>query len=108
MTEPNHYHQKIQRATERLAQLQARELLANQRQAVRAKETQRREEAKRRLRAAEIVFLAGAGALEDAELVGALLSHMESRNDHDVRNQARSRGTLRLTMADAEDRKFRH
>lgn len=32
MTEPTHYHQRIQRATERLAQLQARELLASQRQ----------------------------------------------------------------------------
>ena len=44
MTEPTRYHQRIQRATERLAQLQARGLLAQQRQAAKAKETQRREE----------------------------------------------------------------
>ncbi|MEQ7770123.1 conjugal transfer protein TraD [Xanthomonas arboricola pv. corylina] len=103
MTTTNHYHDQIQRATERLAQRQARELLAQQRQAVKAKETQRREEAKRRMQIAELVFLADAETLEDAELVGALLSHIESRNDHDVRNQARSRGVSRLTMAGAED-----
>ncbi|WP_369975443.1 conjugal transfer protein TraD [Xanthomonas bundabergensis] len=108
MSATNHYHDRIHRATERLAQLQARELLASQRQAVKAKETQRREEAKRRMQVAELVFLAGAETLEDAELVGALLSYVESRNDHDVRNQARSRGTLRLTMADAEDSQIRH
>ncbi|MCE4338736.1 hypothetical protein LYZ89_17055 [Xanthomonas hortorum pv. vitians] len=38
MTTTNHYHGQIQRATERLAQRQARELLAQQRQAVKAKE----------------------------------------------------------------------
>ncbi|NWF32306.1 hypothetical protein HH110_04495 [Stenotrophomonas sp. SAM-B] len=80
MTEPNHYHQRIQRATERLAQLQARQLLASQRQAVKAKETQRREEAKRRARVAELVFLAGAEPLEDAELVGVFRLHLQNRS----------------------------
>ncbi|CTP86378.1 hypothetical protein XTPLMG728_1204 [Xanthomonas translucens pv. poae] len=108
MSATNHYHDRIHRATERLAQLQARELLASQRQAMKAKETQRREEAKRRMRVAELVFLAGAETLEDAELVGALLRHVESRNDHDIRNQARSRGASRLTMADAENIQIRH
>ncbi|KAB7774623.1 conjugal transfer protein TraD [Xanthomonas sp. LMG 12459] len=108
MAEPTHYHQRIQRATERLAQLQARELLASQRQAVKAKETQRREEAKRRMRVAELVFLAGAETLEDAELVGTLLRHVESRNDHDIRNQARSRGASRLAMASAEESQAKH
>ncbi|EKU23963.1 conjugal transfer protein TraD [Xanthomonas graminis] len=108
MSATNHYHDRIHRATERLAQLQARELLASQRQAVKAKETQRREEAKRRIRVAELVFLAGAETLEDAELVGTLLRHVESRNDHDIRNQARSRGASRLTMAEAEQSQIRH
>ncbi|UYB50660.1 conjugal transfer protein TraD [Xanthomonas sp. AM6] len=98
----------IQRATERLAQLHAKEFLASQRQAARAKEQQRREETKRRIRVAELVFLAGAEALEDAELVGTLLRHVESRDDHDIRNQARSRGASRLTMADGEDSQVRH
>ncbi|MCL1553575.1 hypothetical protein [Xanthomonas nasturtii] len=55
MSATNHYHDRIHRATERLAQLQARELLAQQRQTVKTKETQRREEAKRRTRVAELV-----------------------------------------------------
>lgn len=108
MAEPTHYHQRIQRATERLAQLQARELLASQRQALKAKETQRREEAKRRSRVAELVFLAGAEALEDAELVGTLLLHLEGRSEHDIRNQARSRGAYRLTMSNAVNSQVRH
>ncbi|MEA9660663.1 MULTISPECIES: conjugal transfer protein TraD [Xanthomonas] len=107
MSATNHYHDRIHRATERLAQLQARELLASQRQAVKAKETLRREEAKRRTRVAEIVFLAGAETLDDEELVGALLRHLESRNDHDMRNQARLRGASRLTMA-REESQTRH
>lgn len=77
MSATNHYHDRIHRATERLAQLQARELLAQQRQAVKAKETLRREEAKRRTQVAELVFLTGAEALEDNELLGALLAHVE-------------------------------
>jgi hypothetical protein len=108
MSATNHYHDRIHRATERLAQLQARELLASQRQAVKAKETQRREEAKRRMQVAELVFLAGAETLDDEELVGALLRHVESRNDHDLRDQARSRGASRLTMASAEESQAKH
>jgi hypothetical protein len=42
--------------------------------------------------------LAGAEALDDGELVGALLLHMESSNDQDRRHAARLRGELRLAM----------
>ncbi|MEA0761504.1 hypothetical protein [Xanthomonas campestris] len=79
MNEPTHYHQKIQRATERLAQLQARELLARQRQAARAKQAAKQEEARRRQRVAELVFVARADSLDDEELVGALQRHLEAR-----------------------------
>ncbi|PPT93634.1 hypothetical protein XaraCFBP7407_17615 [Xanthomonas arboricola pv. arracaciae] len=103
MTATNHYRDQIQRATERLAQHQARELLAQQRQAVKTKETQRREEAKRRTRVAELVFLAGAGSLEDAELVGALLAHVGNRSDAAIRNQASSLGALRMAITSAEE-----
>ncbi|MEB1902849.1 hypothetical protein VDR63_20310 [Xanthomonas campestris pv. campestris] len=102
MTTINHYHDQIQRATERLAQRQARELLAQQRQAVKAKETQRREEAKRRTRVAELVFMAGAEMLEDTELVGALVAHVENRNDHTTRDHARSLGALRMAVTSAD------
>lgn len=81
MTEPTHYHQRIQRATARLAQLQARELLANQRREAKAQETAKREEMKRRQRVAELVFLAGAETLDDKELETLLFSHMKNRID---------------------------
>lgn len=108
MTEPTHYHQRIQRATERLAQLQARELLSSQRQAARAKATQRREEAKRRVRLADLVFLAGAETLDDAELLSTLLQHVESRHDHSIRDEAQSRGVSQLTIVGVEDERSRH
>lgn len=50
-------------------QLQARELLASQRQAARAKVTPRREEAKRRGQLADLVFLAGAETLDDGDFL---------------------------------------
>ncbi|APP85566.1 hypothetical protein BI317_16685 [Xanthomonas hortorum pv. gardneri] len=108
MTEPNHYHQRIQRATEHLAQLQARNLLTTQRQAAKARATQRRKEAKRRVRIAELVFLAGAETLDDAELLGTLLQHVESRHDHNIRDEARSRGVSHLKMVDVEDDRIKH
>lgn len=67
MTEPTHYHDRVQRARERLAQLQARELLATHHQAAKSREIQRREEAKRRVRIAELVLLAGTETLDDGE-----------------------------------------
>lgn len=75
MTSTNHYRDQIQRATSRLAQLQARELLALQRQEAKEKETKRREEARRRRRVAELVFLADAQHLPDDEIVIALQKH---------------------------------
>ncbi|MBB4732497.1 hypothetical protein [Xanthomonas arboricola] len=108
MTITNHYHNQIQRATERLAQRQARELLAQQRQAVKAKETRRREESKRRTRVAELVFLAGAESLEDAELVGALLAHVGNRSDAAIRNQASSLGALRMAISITEESHSTH
>ncbi|ATS66741.1 hypothetical protein [Xanthomonas citri] len=103
MTATNHYRDQIQRATERLAQHQARELLAQQRQAVKDKEMRRREEAKRRTRVADLVFLAGAESLEDTELVGALLAHVGNRSDAAIRNQANSLGALRMEISNAEE-----
>ncbi|WP_031422151.1 hypothetical protein [Xanthomonas euvesicatoria] len=79
MTATNHYRDQIQRATERLAQLQARELLANQRREAKAQETARREEMKRRQRVADLVFQTGAHALDEAELEALLLNHMRDR-----------------------------
>ncbi|WP_255470503.1 hypothetical protein [Pseudoxanthomonas sp. 3HH-4] len=80
MTAPNQYHDRIQRATQQLAQLQARELLASQRRDSKAKRKAKMEEARRRARVAELTFLAGAQSLDDAELVGVLRQHIQNRN----------------------------
>lgn len=96
MTATNHYRDQIGRAMERPAQLQAKELLANQRRESKAKEMARREEAKRRQRVADLVYLAGAQALDDAELVGALLQNTARRNDQNMRELIHAKGSERL------------
>ncbi|MER2022684.1 MAG: conjugal transfer protein TraD [Stenotrophomonas sp.] len=101
MIATNHYHERIQRATERLAQLQARELLASQRQASKAKQAQRQEEARRRRSVASLVYLAGAEVLDDAELLGALLIHLQSRRDDEIRKDARDVGQAKLQASTA-------
>ncbi|MCE4510393.1 hypothetical protein [Xanthomonas hortorum] len=80
MTATNHYRYQIQRATERLAQLQAKELLANQRREAKAQETARREEMNRRQRVADLVFQTGAHALDDAELESLLREHVTGKS----------------------------
>lgn len=80
MTEPTHYHQRIQRATERLAQLQARNLLANHRQNAKMKDEKKRAEVRRRGEIADIVFATGAHMLSDEDLTQALQGFMERQH----------------------------
>ncbi|MCC5048802.1 MULTISPECIES: hypothetical protein [Xanthomonas] len=80
MTATNHYRDQIHRATERLAHLQAKELLANLRREAKEQETAKREEIKRRQRVADLVFLAGANALDDAELELLLREHVNGKH----------------------------
>jgi len=80
MTGTNHYRDQIQRATERLAQLQARELLANGRRAAKLKGEQKRSELRRRAAVADIVFATGAHTLDDEELAHLLSHHMKKRS----------------------------
>ncbi|MBV6863975.1 hypothetical protein [Xanthomonas euvesicatoria] len=80
MTATSHYHDRIARATERLAQLQAKELLANQRREAKVLETAKREEMKRRQRVADLVFLTGAHALDDVELESLLREHLNGKH----------------------------
>ncbi|MBV6863109.1 MULTISPECIES: conjugal transfer protein TraD [Xanthomonas] len=96
MTTTNHYHDQIQRATERLAQLQAKELLANQRREAKAQETAKHEEMKRRQHVADLVFLAGVQKLDDAELVGALLLHAKRRHAQEIQVEARTLGAVKI------------
>ncbi|MFA8479137.1 conjugal transfer protein TraD [Xanthomonas campestris pv. campestris] len=96
MTATNHYRDQIQRATERLAQLQAKELLANQRREAKEQETARREEIKQRQRVADLVFLAGVQKLDDAELLGALLLHAKRRHAQEIQVEARMLGAIKI------------
>ncbi|MCW0403212.1 hypothetical protein [Xanthomonas sacchari] len=98
MNATSHYHDRIARATKQLAQLQAKELLANQRTELKAKETARREKAKRRQNVADLVFSVDAHVLDDDELVGALLQHLDARKEPSVRQAARLRGATRAAL----------
>lgn len=76
MKPTDHLHQKIARATNRLAQLQAQELVVEQRKAVRARAEARRASERRKRRLAELVIEAGAQDLPDSEIVSVLAQHM--------------------------------
>ncbi|WP_340650051.1 hypothetical protein [Pseudoxanthomonas winnipegensis] len=80
MTATSHYHDRIARATERLAQLQAKELLADQRRESRLRKEAKRDEIQRRQRVANLIFSTGAHGLPDAELEALLRGHMAARH----------------------------
>jgi hypothetical protein len=75
MKSTDHLHQQIARATSRLAQLQAQELVVEQRKAVRARAEARRTIERRKRRLAELVIEAGAQDLQDEEIVASLSQH---------------------------------
>jgi len=105
MAAEEHYHERIARATARLAQLQAKGLLTTQRQAAKAKEQQRRDEVQRRKRVADLVFAVGAEELEDAEIVGALLLFQKDRQRPEMREEAASLGARFLVQDEAASRR---
>lgn len=74
MKSTDHLHQQIARATSRLAQLQAQELVVEQRKAARARAEARRASEQRKRRLAELVIQAGAQDLSDDEIIAALIS----------------------------------
>ncbi|MCI1053877.1 hypothetical protein MOQ19_10195 [Stenotrophomonas maltophilia] len=96
MSAIDRYQDRVARATERLAQLQARNLLARQKRDSKAKDLEKREQAKRRKRIAELAALAGADKIHDHELLGVLSNHMSSRNEPSVRQSAAEKGKLLL------------
>lgn len=75
-------HQQIARATSRLAQLQAQELVVEQRKAVRARADARRASERRKRRLAELISKAGAQDLPDDEIVAVLAQHMSEPRIH--------------------------
>lgn len=73
MKSTDHLHEQIARATSRLAQLQAQELIVEQRKVVRARADARRASERRKRRLAELIIKAGAQDLPDDEIIAALL-----------------------------------
>lgn len=106
MTVTNHYHERIARATKRLAQLQARELLAGQKRESKAREAAKQEQVKRRQHIANLVALAGAEDLEDTEFLGALLNHIDARSDLSLVQRAVERGELHLGAEERQRRQI--
>lgn len=81
---------------ERAAQVQALDLLKRQRAALRTQERMRRTMRIQRARWAELVVLAGADHLDDAQLVAALLRAAEDGRDPTLREEARRIGEAYL------------
>lgn len=92
-----HLHERIARATTRLAQRQAQELIAAQRQALRAREAARRDEGRRRKRLAELLFATGSETLDDGEIVAAMLRYRAECRDAGLRSEAKQLGEAYLS-----------
>lgn len=104
MQSTDHLHGKIARATTRLAQLQAQELIAALRKTLRERQQARREGARRKQRLAELVIAAGAHELPDAEVAGALAHYVRERRE--LRQQADQSG--QQLLADIHGKMTRH
>lgn len=92
--------QQIRSATDKLAKLKARELLAKQRQLARDKAAERRADAHRKIELGGLVIAADAADLNPAELVGALLTYLNSRTDERA-EALRKRGLDHLEAREA-------
>lgn len=101
MENTQHLHQQIERATTRLAQLKARDLLSRQRAQTREQQAKRRAEARRKVELGGLVIAAGAAELQDTEIVGALLSYIGDIDDPAHRERHKLQGAAHLAHRDA-------
>lgn len=102
-------HSQIDRHTQRLAQLRARELLAEQREAVKTRQAQQRAELRRKIELGGLIMKTSAGQLSNEELVGALLAYREKVVATAEREHHRLRGATYLaphTPAPSSDQAF--
>ena len=103
MSKTKNLQDQIASATDRLAKLKARELLAEQRQKAKAKAEARRDDAHRKIKLGGLVVAAGAGDIDAAELVGALLGYeAAARRDPARRDQCRANGRAHLAAREHE------
>lgn len=96
MENTQHLHQQIERATTRLAQLKARDLLTQQRAQAREREDQRKRQIRRRSELGQLVIEAGCVDLANGEVVSALLDYRSAHRDTGSRAQAMARGDAHL------------
>lgn len=92
--------QQIKSATDKLAKLKARELLAKQRKVAKDKAAERRADAHRKIELGGLVIASGASQLNEGEIVGALLTYLNSRNDERA-EAIRKRGLDHLEAREA-------
>lgn len=106
--ETQHLHDQISRATARLAQLQAREMVARQRMETRTREATRKREAQRRAHLGQIVISAGGEGLADGEIAAALLNYRAGHSTPERRQQAKLQGDAHLAGLPADRSVRRH
>ncbi|MDH5824221.1 conjugal transfer protein TraD [Luteimonas sp. RD2P54] len=102
MENTQHLHQQIERATTRLAQLKARDLLNQQRAQSREREAQRKRQMRRRGELGQLVIDAGCQDLANGEIVAALLDYRSTYRDTGSRAEAMARGDAHLAAGAAE------
>ena len=96
MENTKHLHDQIARATARLAQLQARELVARQRLEAREREAARKRQIQRRSHLGQLVIAAGGDDLADGEIVAALLNYRAGHQGTEMRGRAKVQGDAHL------------
>lgn len=101
-------HDQIARATSRLAQLKARDLLARQRLETREREATRKHQAKRRSHLGQLVIAAGGENLADGEVVAALLNYQEGHRSSEMRSRAKVQGDAHLASLSTDSALRRH
>lgn len=105
MSSSKSIHEQIADATDRLARLKARELLAKAKEQAKAKATARRADAHRKIELGGLVIAAGAADLDHAELVGALLAYQERMAKPEASGQRetlRARGRTHVAEREAD------
>lgn len=108
METTKHFQDQIARATTRLAHLQARELLAQQRRGARAREFMRKREAQRRNHLGQLVIAAGGEDLADGEVVAALLNYRAGHQGAEMRSRAKVQGDAHLAALATDGTSRKH
>jgi hypothetical protein len=103
MTTPDQLRNQVERATQRLANLKARELLAEHRASHQAKIANRRADAHRKIELGGLFLATETGSMEKAELAGVLLSYRNARAQQGAAliDRMRSQGAAHLAHRDA-------